>query len=155
MKPYKWSSREAFAEKINILVNNALSHLRSLEARATKKMVRELEINVNDADFVWESKRGFVYDVNLMTKASWEEVFFYSDLNKNKNNNKRIKFGMTRSESRTNNLKIHRSLTLVEILISLSLLYGQCGQSMAQPWMGPPIESAECLINWPMWELKW
>lgn len=48
-----------------------------------------------------------------------------------------------------------RSLTLVVIRMSLSLLYGQLGHNIAQPCTGPPIESAECRISWPIWELKW
>lgn len=62
---------------------------------------------------------------------------------------------MTRNKSRTEWQENHRSLTFVDIRISLSLLIGQFGHSIEQPWIGPPIVSAEWRINWPMWELKW
>jgi hypothetical protein len=63
---------------------------------------------------------------------------------------------MTRNKSRSNaDGNDHRSLTFVDIRMSLSLDMGHLGQSMEQPWIGPPIVSAECRINCPMCELKW
>ena len=48
----------------------------------------------------------------------------------------------------------HLSLTFVDICISLSELYGQLGHNIAQPIGAEPIESAECLKSWPMWDEK-
>lgn len=99
-----------------------------------------------------EQKRWMSFAENYDDEETYLRIFFYYN---NNNENKNKTEWLETSQGRERPRKGYLSLAFVEIRISFSLLYGQCGQSIAQPWIGPPIESAECLINWPMCELNW